>query len=724
MVFFTARYSPELVAASLLIASLASYVTLDLAKRVRSVDATAARTWWMGGSVAMGTGIWSMHFVGMFAYTLPIELGYRGMQTLLSWLAAVLVSAVALGLASRGRLSLGRLAAGALSMGLGICAMHYIGMAALDLSPGIVWDWAWVAASALIAVGASAVALLIFFWLRQVSSRRSGLYQVLAAVVMGLAISGMHYSGMAAAQFPEGTVCLSVNELRGDELSGLVMVATLLLLGLTLFTSTLDARAQSKAVRLAASLQDANSQLQSANAELRRRAFLDPLTDLPNRLLFEDRLQHALSRCEREEPRVGSPTRMDRVAVLCIDLDGFKPVNDSFGHAAGDEVLRQVAQRLAATARERDTVARIGGDEFVLLMEDVPSMADCAALALRLLKALAEPISALGHPLQISASIGIAVFPEHGEADKLMIQADAAMYSAKRAGGNTYAVFESHMDANAQEQLSLQLALRQAISGGKGEQLALYYQPKFDAARGQIRGAEALLRWHHPERGMVPPDVFIPIAERFGLINELGNWVIDESCRQLQAWESQGLHMRLSINLSVHQLRQPDLVDRIDQALQRHGIAAARLLCEITESVAMEDIKTTQRAFEGLSRLGVFLSIDDFGTGYSSLSYLRQLPARQLKIDRSFIQDLELSLDARAVVDGVIKLAHALGLSVVAEGVETVAQRDILVELSCNELQGYLFAKPMPAQDLSDWARGQGPADGAEFSPSIYEGRP
>ncbi|MBB4844638.1 diguanylate cyclase (GGDEF)-like protein [Paucibacter oligotrophus] len=723
MAFLTARYSPELVTASLLIASLASYVTLDLAKRVRSVDATAARTWWLGGSVAMGTGIWSMHFVGMFAYTLPIELGYRGLQTLLSWLAAVLVSAVALGLASRGRLSLGRLAAGALSMGLGICAMHYIGMAALDLSPGIVWNWHWVGISALIAVGASAVALLIFFWLRQVSSRRSGLYQGLAAVVMGLAISGMHYSGMAAAQFPEGTVCLSADELRGDELGGLVMAATLLMLGLTLFTSTLDARAQSKAVRLSTSLQDANKQLQSANAELRRRAFLDPLTDLPNRLLFEDRLQHALNRSGREEQRAGPPNRMDRVAVLCIDLDGFKPVNDSFGHAAGDEVLRQVAQRLAATARERDTVARIGGDEFVLLMEDVPSMADCAALALRLLAALAEPIVVQGQPLQISGSVGIAVFPDHGEAHKLMVQADAAMYSAKRAGGNTYAVFESHMDANAQEQLSLQLALRQAIAGDASEQLALYYQPKFDAARGQIRGAEALLRWRHPERGMVAPDVFIPIAERFGLINELGNWVIDESCRQLQAWESQGLHMRLSINLSVHQLRQPDLVQRIGRALQSHGIAPDRLLCEITESVAMEDIKTTQRAFEGLGRLGVFLSIDDFGTGYSSLSYLRQLPARQLKIDRSFIQDLELSLDARAVVDGVIKLAHALGLNVVAEGVETEAQRDILVGLSCNELQGYLFAKPMPADDLSDWARGQGPVGGAEFSPSIYEGR-
>ena len=293
MPFLTPRYAPELVAASLLIATFASYVSLDLATRVRSQDRAVARAWWLGGSLAMGTGIWAMHFVGMFAYSLPIELGYRGLQTFVSWVAAVAVSAVALGVAARGKLSSLRLIGGAMAMGLGICAMHYIGMAALDMAPAIVWDWRWVAGSAAISVGASAAALLIFFWLRGVSSARGAFYQGLAALVMGAAISGMHYSGMAAAGFPEGTVCLSANDLSGEKLGGLVMLASLILLGMTLFTSTLDARMQSRTVRLAGSLQEANTQLHSVNAELKRRAFLDPLTDLPNRMLFEDRLHHA-----------------------------------------------------------------------------------------------------------------------------------------------------------------------------------------------------------------------------------------------------------------------------------------------------------------------------------------------------------------------------------------------------------------------------------------------
>ena len=273
------------------------------------------------------------------------------------------------------------------------------------------------------------------------------------------------------------------------------------------------------------------------------------------------------------------------------------------------------------------------------------------------------------------------------------------------------------MDARAAEQMALQADLRQALAQG---QLSLHYQPKFDCRRGQLRGVEALLRWNHPRRGMVPPNVFIAVAERFGLITTLGNWVIDEACRQMQAWDARGLRLRVAINLSVHQLRQADLVERIEAALRRHQIEPERLLCEITESMAMEDTRNTVEAFRRLQGIGVFLSIDDFGTGYSSLSYLRQIPARQLKIDRSFINDLATSADARAVVDAVIQLAHGLSLSVVAEGVETTEQRDILIAFGCDELQGYLLARPMPAETVLDWAAGHRPSGAAEFSPSVF----
>ena len=452
-------------------------------------------------------------------------------------------------------------------------------------------------------------------------------------------------------------------------------------------------------------LTKANLQLESANEELRRRAFIDPLTGLPNRMLFEDRLLHAMQRYDRDDD---SRARREprKVAVLFVDLDGFKPINDMLGHAVGDEVLKEAARRLRTTTRDSDTVARIGGDEFVLLAEDVSDVADCASLANRVIQVLAQPLEVQGHQVTLSGSVGVALYPEHGDRMKLVQNADAAMYTAKRAGGNTYALFESRMNEGLQEQLSLQHDLRHALERGE---LQLHYQPKIDARLGRLQGVEALLRWHHPTRGMVGPNVFIPIAERFGLINGLGNWVIEESCRQMRVWADEGLSMNVAINLSVHQLRTEELVPRIESALARYQVMPSQLLCEITESVAMEDIESTQRAFEALSRIGVYLSIDDFGTGYSSLSYLRQLPARQLKIDRSFVADIEVRPDARAIVGAVIQLAHQLGLRVVAEGVETEGQRDILLVLQCDELQGYLLARPMAVEALDDWLQKQPP---------------
>jgi diguanylate cyclase (GGDEF)-like protein len=687
--FLSASYDPWVVAASVVIAMFASYVTLDLAKRVSSGDRGEALVWWTAGSVAMGTGIWSMHFVGMLAYSLPIELGYTQLLTFLSWVTAVGASGVALWIASRGALTALRLALGSLVMACGICAMHYIGMAAIDFAPGIVWNYAFVAASAVVAWVASAAALLIFFWLRRVQ-RHQLAWQVLAAGIMGFAISGMHYTAMLAVNVPLGAVCLSVTALAPQGLKPLVVLASNGVLALTLLGSM-----HSKAARLAKSLQ-------SANGELQKYAFLDALTGLPNRTLFEDRLAHALSRCIRETGRDsgGDPRKL---AILFIDLDGFKPVNDSFGHAAGDIVLKEAAQRLRGAARDCDTVARVGGDEFLLMLEDVHGIPDTVMTAQRVVDALSLPFRlAADRELRISCSIGIVVYPDHGGADKLVINADAAMYAAKRAGGANYAVYESHMGANATEQAELHHDLRQAI---ERKELSLHYQPKVEGRRGTVVGVEALLRWRHPQHGMISPTVFIPLAERFGTIHALGNWVIDEACRQVEQWARDGVRMRVAINVSARQLRQPDLVERIEAALARHGLDASQLLCEITESAAMEDVKTTQRTFEGLARIGVFLSIDDFGTGYSSLSYLRQLPARQVKIDHSFVKDIEASADARAVVDAVIRLSHALGLSVVAEGVETKVQRDILVELDCDELQGFYLARPMPAADVLDWVR-------------------
>ena len=467
-------------------------------------------------------------------------------------------------------------------------------------------------------------------------------------------------------------------------------------------------------MQLSKSLKAANAQLDSAKEELLKRAFLDPLTGLPNRVLFEDQLTQAVSLCENidESTAEHNPKRL---AVLFVNLDGFKPVNDSFGHAAGDLVLKEAALRLRAVARNRDTVVRLGGDEFVLLMEDVRNVSDCTQFANRVVKALAQPFDIIDQQVEISGSVGVAVYPDQGRQDKLVAYADAAMYSVKRSGGAGYALFEPQMEDSALDQLNLQKDLRHAV---ELKQLELYYQPKVDGGTGEIKGMEALLRWNHPQRGIISPEVFIPIAERFALINGLGNWVIEEVCRQMQAWADEGVRMSVAINLSVHQLHQEDLINRISQTLKRHQVDASQLICELTESVAMKNDEATQRFFKGLTGIGVRLSIDDFGTGYSSLSYLRQLTAKQLKIDRSFIDDIESSSDARAIVNAVINLAHVLDLSVVAEGVETEGQRKILQDLGCDEMQGFLFSKPMREDKMIAWIGRKKPVSISDLSPS------
>lgn len=693
--FLRPSYDYDIVALSVLVAAFAAYVALDLARRVRESDSYSSRIWVVGGALVMGSGIWSMHFVGMLAMSLPIDISYDPIRTLVSWVVVVVASALAMHLAGKERLSPVVLAAGALATGGGICAMHYIGMSAMLLTPVIVWNPWIVTASAAIAVGASAVALIIFFGMRKLHGIRALQAQLASSLIMGMAIAGMHYTGMAAASFPAGALCGAAGGLGGRNLGLMIVVAILMLLSLSLFTSILDGRTRARASRLASSLQDANEELKSANEELQRMAFRDMMTGMANRPFLESRLEHALDRIDRRKVVPGKHPQ-PRVALLFIDLDGFKPVNDTYGHAAGDMVLQQVAQRLHRIIRGVDTAARIGGDEFLLLLEDLTGTADAVAMAERILQALQEPFHLSDRDVSLSCSIGVVVYPDHIGREHLVASADVAMYEAKRNGGATYAIFEPHMQNGVAEQMRMQQDLRGAAERGE---LHLHYQPKMDRS-GRMLGLEALLRWQHPELGAISPVTFIPIAERFGLINAIGDWVIQDVCRQLAAWNAEDFSTRVAINLSAYQLRQTDLVDRMRETIQHHQIDPTQLLCEVTESVAMEDTVTTQQIMRQLSTLGVQLSIDDFGTGYSSLAYLRQLRVQQLKIDSSFVQDLETSSDARAVIDAVIRLAHSLGLSVVAEGVETIEQSQQLIAMGCDELQGFYFARPMSADAL------------------------
>ncbi len=434
---------------------------------------------------------------------------------------------------------------------------------------------------------------------------------------------------------------------------------------------------------------------------------LDNLTQLPTRVYFESRLAAVARSCD---------AKGRRLALLFIDLDGFKPVNDTFGHQTGDQVLEQVGRRLRQLSGRKGLAARIGGDEFLMLLSAAGDDPAIGQAAKALIAVLSQPYLVEGREIVISCSVGIAIYPSGCAHAALITRADAAMYTAKRAGGSRHCFYTPELDEAARSNFDLLADLRNAVSRGEFE---LHYQPKIDARTGQVTAAEALLRWRHPQRGLLMPGAFIQVAERFGLISAIGDWVIHDACRQVREWREKGLRMRVAINLSVHQMRQDDIADRIALALHKYSVHPSLLTCEITESAAMEDTRATQETFRRLGELGAHLSIDDFGTGYSSLAYLRKLPAAELKIDQSMVMDIEHSADALAVVDAVVKLAHALGLKVVAEGVENQRQQQLLVNLGCDELQGYLFARPMSSRALLLWALG-GRSGAPSFKPSLF----
>ncbi|WP_420226469.1 putative bifunctional diguanylate cyclase/phosphodiesterase [Pigmentiphaga litoralis] len=673
------NYHPALVVLSICVAILASYTALGMANRVRATAGIARRIWLTGGALAMGLGIWSMHFIGMLAFSLPISLGYDVGLTTLSVVIAIVSSAFALNVASQPQLSAGKLCGAAVLMGAGIAAMHYVGMGAMRMDPGISYDTSVVILSIAIAIVASGAAL----WIARrtdTSSLRERLLRLGAGVIMGLAIVGMHYTGMAAASFPVGTVCLAAGSgMSASWLALLVTTVTLGVLAIALVAALLDARMQQRTAALSFSLE-------AANEELIRLALHDTLTGLPNRILLQEHVKRSVEQGQR-----GRGT----FAVMFVDLDGFKAINDAYGHHTGDALLVSIAQRLRHELRAEDSIARLGGDEFVVLASAADPQ-DAAQLAQRLIDVVSAPVALSEHLLLVTASIGIAMFPGDGDSGaSLMTNADAAMYHAKSLGRAGYCFFEPSMNANAREQLRLLQDLRSAVANNEFE---LYYQPKFEAPAGPVVGAEALLRWHHPERGLVPPDRFIPLAEKTGLILTIDAWVINEACRQLRAWCDSGhTAWNMAVNLSALQFQHAGLVDLVRDALARHGVAAERLTLEITESIAMRDAEASMDVLNRLVALGVSISIDDFGTGYSSLMYLKRLPATELKIDQGFVSQLEHDGDDAAIISAIVALAHKLGLNIVAEGVETPEQQDFLTRLGCNSLQGFLLGHPLPA---------------------------
>ena len=979
------NYNSWLVFLSIVVATFASYVALDLASRVVAAHGTRSSSYWLfGGALSMGTGIWSMHFIGMLALQLPIPMSYDIPITLVSLLIAVIVSGFALYTISHGALSLRRLLGAGLLMGVGIACMHYTGMAAMQVEPPVRYNHPLFTASVVIAIVASVVALWIVFQLRTETILSAFWKKAGSALIMGFAIAGMHYTGMASAIFAPDSVCsVSPQDINNVWLAGAIGGFAFMFLATTLLVSVFDAHLANRAEKHAANLRLLNVDLEKqaaelnrhgrelesrvaartgelalANVQLRREfddrtvvlsalseseerfrsltelssdwyweqdaelrfvatqgvtderggitpavhigkrrwelphtdivnqtwdqhktvlearqpfhnlvlrrsgsdgeahfvsvsgqpvfdaqrifcgyrgvasdvtarvraeeqlgksearfraltelssdlywetdaehritqygygakivaiipvnellgrrnweipavipdeegwrahraaldahlpfrefelarcgsddmvrhfslsgepvfdaggaftgyrgvgreiteqktaevrldrlAHYDTLTDLPNRALLHDRMRQAMARADRGQTLL---------AVMFLDLDRFKEINDSLGHAAGDEVLKEAARRLQSCLRSTDTVGRLGGDEFTVLLEDIHHVDEISTLARKILDAFAEQTEVAGRELHLSTSIGITVYPlDDQDANTLLKNADIAMYQAKQEGRNNFQFFAAEMGKRTERSADLRLRLHRAMERGEFE---LHYQPQVGLAGGAIFGVEALLRWTDAELGPVSPAHFIPVAEEMGLIVPLGDWVMREACRQCKAWLDGGLGpLRVAVNLSPRQFRQKKLARRIGEILRETGLPAACLEIEITEGIVMKHAERAIKALTELNQLGVQIAIDDFGTGYSSLAYLQRFPVHVLKIDQSFVQAIRACTDEAAIVSTVIHLAKLLGLKSLAEGVETVEQQECLRAHKCDAFQGYLFCKPQSAERI------------------------
>jgi len=931
-------YDYWLVALSVFIAVIASFTALGLASRIPSVSREKATYWLVGGAFGMGSGIWAMHFIGMLAFHLPVPLAYDFGITALSALFAVLASGLALYLIRHGISGEGELLFSALLMAVGICAMHYTGMAALRMSPPIAYDYGLVALSFLIAYLASLFALWLTFRREGSASFLFSARNLGGAVLMGGAIAGMHYVAMGAANFDPNSVCLAAPQgMSNSQMAVIISTVSLAILLLVLVLLTYDLRLTEQRAFLLEELKRRNAELENRAAALARsmvesvrenarqdrvlaaiveqsgdaimtldldgyitgwnqaaermfgypphevlgknaamlkveeegaedgftrfktrdgrllfttqsvtavldengkesgeihvihdftqdklsrdqlllwakvyensgeavmitdsrncilsanRAFSaitgysleevigknprllasghhdgafyeqlwqgllrdgywrgeiwnrrkngevfpewltitllrdeegrvthhianfsdatifkenearirhlaehDHLTGLPNQVLLRDRLKQAMAHACR---------RGDRVALLFIDLDRFKLINDTLGHQMGDKLLRHVAERLRSSVRGDDTVSRQGGDEFVLVLQEIGEMTDVAHLAAKFLDILSDDYDIDGERLSITPSIGISVYPDDGATvEDLIKHADTAMYYAKEKGRANYQFFTQRLNVVLAERMDMEKELRNAIADGAFQP---YFQPQIRLTDRRMVGAELLLRWIHPQKGFIPPDRFIPVAEESHLIEEIGLWVMEEAIKQLAAWEEQGLgELKIAVNVSPRQLDNPALAEHVRVLLERYRVASDRLTVEVTESALMQDVEKSGMHLRALKALGVRIAVDDFGTGYSSLNYLKRFPLDELKIDRSFIMDIPHDTHDVGISLAVIGLAHALNLKVVAEGTEVLEQVDFLAEAGCEYAQGYYFAKPMPAHELADF---------------------
>jgi len=674
------------------VACVASFATLDIAERIHhSTRASSSRLWCWVGAWCLAGGIWSLHFIAMLAFQAPIAIRYDLPLTVASLLIAFIAALLAMNTLSSRRLHAGQYLFAATSIGLGIAAMHYSGMAALRTDASLYYQPGLFALSIVLAIGASLGALLLGLYFRQGGGATRQVLKLCAGLVMGLAIASMHFTAMWALKLVVPVD--SVLQLQNADNSAQLALAVA---GIALFSITACLGAAWADKKLASKERDLLrvktlvDQLDHAHASLQQVAHFDALTNLLNRR----GLNQAFAEKLLEHSRQQQP-----LAIMFIDLDHFKRINDSLGHDAGDELLKVVAERIRGALRDHDVIARFGGDEFCVLAS-LRTCDEARPLAQRMMQCLKEPFSLSGRCMVMTISIGISLFPEDGQTcDELLKHADLALYQAKGSGRNTLHFFNPQLKTKASFELQLEEELRNALQHDRG--LLLYYQPILDLHSGELSKLEALVRWQHPEHGLLTPDRFIGIAEANGFVAEFDAWVLRRACHDLSLLGDSGYpHLKIAVNCSALNLGREELVQEVRDALCSFGVPPHRLELEVTENALMGNINRAVGLLQKIRALGVSLSIDDFGTGYSSLAYLKRLPLDTLKIDRSFIQDVPASHTDMEIIQAIIAMAHTLHLKVVAEGVESPQQLAFLREQDCDFVQGYLLSRPLPLQQL------------------------
>jgi diguanylate cyclase (GGDEF)-like protein len=670
----------------------ACFATLDIGERVIQVENLRSRQrWQVLGALCLAGGVWAMHFIGMLAFETPMAVSYDLPITIVSLLIAAISGAIAIKAISHEVLGPGQWLLSAIGIGLGVGIMHYLGMSALRSAAIQYYQAGPFGLSVLMAILCGAVFMLLPGYLRQGGGTFHQLLKYGASMLLGAGLLGTHMIGMWSLNLvlPAHAELHSASPENGMQLGLTIAVIALLIIGGSISATMADKKLQSKEHDLRR-VNALLSQLDQARVSLQQVAHYDPLTNLINRRGFnqvfgEKLMEHSANN--------------GMLAVMFLDIDHFKRINDSLGHDAGDELLKAIAERIRSATRAHDVVARFGGDEFCILIS-LHNYDEAEHLASRIMHKMKEPIALAGRRMVMTTSIGISIYPQDGATcDELLKHADLALYQSKGNGRNRLHFFSPNLKTKASLELQLEEELRNALREESG--LQVYYQPIVDLRTGHVAKLEALVRWQHPQHGLLTPERFIAIAETNGLIADLDNWVLRRACQDLGQLCKDGLeHLIIAVNCSALNLGREELFDEIQTALKQANVAPSRLELEVTENALMGNISNTIDLLKQIRRLGVSLSIDDFGTGYSSLAYLKRLPLDTVKIDRSFIIDIPGSAQDMEIVQAIIVMAHTLHLKVVTEGVETAQQRDFLNHYGCDYVQGYLFSRPQPLEQL------------------------